>query len=92
MPGVDAKVLAVDELNYYPNPNSGKFNLAFQAGKKPTIIKITSTDGKEVYNEEIQGFEGSYSKEIDLTDQKRGIYLLQIIQGKKAINKKIIIE
>lgn len=92
MPGLDAKALKLDDLNYYPNPNSGKFTLAFQSDKKPTEIKITNVDGKEVYAERLQSFEGSYNKEIDLSGQKPGIYLLQIIQGKRAMNKKIVIE
>jgi len=90
--GINAKNLKMDDLNYYPNPNSGKFTLQFTADKRPTEIKITSLDGKEIYSEKLSSFEGSYQNEIDLSGQKRGIYLLQIIQGNKASNKKIIIE
>ena len=92
VPGIDAKVLKLEELNYFPNPNSGKFTLAFQSTKKPTEIRITGIDGKEVYSENLDSFEGSYNREIDLSGQKPGVYLLQILQGKKAINKKIVIE
>lgn len=90
--GINAKSLKMDELNYYPNPNDGKFTLQFKADKRPTEIKITGLDGKEIYAESLKGFEGTYQNEIDLSSQKRGIYLLQIIQGNKAINKKIVIE
>jgi len=90
--GIDAKSLKMDELNYYPNPNEGKFTLQFKADKRPTEIKITSLEGKEIYAESLNNFEGTYQNEIDLSSQKRGIYLLQIIQGNKATNKKIVIE
>ena len=90
--GIDAKALKMDELNYYPNPNSGKFTLQFKADNRPTEIKITGLDGKEIYSESLQGFAGTYQNEIDLSTQKKGIYLLQIIQGNKATNKKIVIE
>ena len=90
--GIDAKALKMDELNYYPNPNSGKFTLQFKADERPTEVRITGLDGKEVYSENLSGFNGTYQKEIDLSLQKRGVYLLQIIQGKKATNKKIVIE
>jgi hypothetical protein len=89
---INAKVLKTDDLNYYPNPNSGKFSLEFKASKRPTEVKITSLEGKTVYSEELQNFEGTYQNEIDLSSQKRGVYLLQIIQGSKAVNKKIVIE
>ena len=90
--GIDAKSLKMDELNYYPNPNDGKFTLQFKADKRPTEIKITSLEGKEIYAETLNSFEGTYQNDIDLSSQKRGIYLLQIIQGNKATNKKIVIE
>ena len=92
LPGIDAKILKLDDFNYYPNPNSGKFTLAFEAANKPTEIRITNVNGKEVYKEKLQSFEGSYNKEIDLGGQQPGIYLLQVLQGKKAMNKKIVIE
>jgi len=92
MPGIDAKALKLNDLNYYPNPNNGRFTLAFQADNKPTEIRITGIDGKAIYSEKLQSFEGSYQKEIDLSGQKQGVYLLQILQGRKAINKKIVIE
>lgn len=84
--------LEMDELSYYPNPNNGRFTLQFKADNRPTEVKITSLDGKTVYSENLQGFEGSYQNEIDLSGQKRGIYLLQIIQGSRTSNKKIVIE
>ena len=90
--GIDAKSLKMDEFNYYPNPNEGNFTLQFKADKRPTEIKITSLEGKEIYAETLSNFEGTYQNEIDLSSQKRGIYLLQIIQGNKATNKKIVIE
>lgn len=90
--GINAKTIKMDDLNYYPNPNRGTFTLQFNADKRPTEIKITNLDGKEIYSEMLSSFEGSYQNEIDLSGQKRGIYLLQIIQGNRATNKKIVIE
>jgi Secretion system C-terminal sorting domain len=90
--GINAKSLKMNELNYYPNPNNGKFTLQFKADRRPTKIRITSLEGREIYAESLSSFEGTYQNEIDLSGQKQGIYLLQILQGKKAINKKIVIE
>ena len=87
-----SKKLKVEDVNYYPNPSAGKFSLQFKAPAKPTSVKVLSLEGKEIYSEELSGFEGSYENEIDLTDQKRGIYLLRVQQGSRTINKKIVIE
>ena len=87
-----AKKLKLDDINYYPNPSAGKFNLEFVGQGKPTSIKVLSLGGKEIYSEELSGFEGSYNNEIDLSSQKKGIYLLRIQQGSRTINKKIVID
>ena len=88
----DKKELTLDEFNFYPNPSDGEFNLQFKGKGKPTEVRITDINGKEIYREELQGFSGSYDKEINLSDAPKGIYLLQVIQGARATNKKIIIE
>lgn len=87
-----SKNLKVDDINYYPNPNEGRFNLQFSAPKKPTSVQVLSLDGRTVYNEELTEFTGIYNNEIDLSAQKRGIYLLRIQQGSKSMNRKIVLE
>ncbi|MFH2142113.1 MAG: T9SS type A sorting domain-containing protein [Bacteroidota bacterium] len=85
--------LDVGELNFYPNPNTGKFNLKFNLeNKEKTGIKIYDINGKVVYNEIINDFNGEYNKEIDISDKGKGTFFLCIMQGDKVMNKKIIIE
>lgn len=88
----EKKELSLEEFNFYPNPSKGDFNLQFKGKGKPTEVRITDINGKEIYKEELKNFSGTYNKEIDLSGAKKGIYLLQVIQGSKATNKKIIIE
>lgn len=88
----DNKELKMDEFNFYPNPSNGTFQLKFQGKGRPTTVKITDINGKEMYAENIQDFGGSYDQEINLSGLKKGIYLLQVVQGSKAVNKKIVIE
>ena len=87
-----SKELKLDEFNFYPNPSNGTFNLQFQGKDRPTTVKITGINGKEIYAEDLQNFAGSYDKEINLSGLKKGIYLLQVVQGSKAVNKKIVID
>lgn len=88
----EKKELTLDEFNFYPNPNKGEFNLQFKGKGKPTEVRITNINGKEIYKEELRDFSGSYDKKVDLSGAKKGVYLLQVIQGQKATNKKIVIE
>lgn len=88
----DSKELKMDEFNFYPNPSNGTFQLKFQGKDRPTMVKVMDINGKEMYGEDLQDFNGSYDKEINLSGLKKGIYLLQVVQGTKAVNKKIVIE
>lgn len=88
----NSKELKLDEFNFYPNPSNGTFQLKFQGKQRATSVRVTDINGKEMYAENLQDFGGSYDKEINLSGLKKGIYLLQVVQGTKAVNKKIVIE
>jgi len=89
---VSNNMLQLEEVNYYPNPNTGVFNLQFGAKELPTQIRVIDMMGKEAYSETIPGFKGRYDKSIDLSGNEKGMYILQILQGEKTWNKKIVIE
>jgi len=87
------KTLELDDFQYYPNPSNGKFSLRFKMDEEsPLSIKIYNLSGKEIYVENYDSFSGSFKSEIDLARQEKGIYLLEISQGKKVLNKKLILE
>ncbi|MFT4834961.1 MAG: hypothetical protein ACI83W_002221 [Marinoscillum sp.] len=86
--------LILEDLSYYPNSTAdGNFRLKF---KTPTdgelAVKIYNIDGKEVFNRYFEKFSGLYSERIDLTQQKEGIYLLEITQEGKRLTRKIIVD
>jgi hypothetical protein len=77
--------LKSDEIHFYPNPNSGKFNLDFSlAERADTEVKILNADGKIIYAETLKDFTGKYNKEIDISKNPRGIYFVRIAQGDNA--------
>jgi hypothetical protein len=85
--------LKVEQLNFYPNPNNGKFNLSFNLKEKATTtISIFNSEGKKVYDESLQDFSGDYNKQIDLSGSPNGIYFLNVSQGKNNLVKKIVIQ
>jgi hypothetical protein len=87
------KELSVENLKLSPNPNDGKFDLSFDLDKKkPVTIKIIDMQGKEVYNEKVSNFEGSYFKNIDISENKEGVYILGIKQGNKLKSSKMVIK
>jgi hypothetical protein len=81
------------DLNYYPNPNDGIFNLKFNLEQKGEVtVKVMDIMGKEVYKETILDFGGMYDNEVNLSGHEKGVYVLQIVQNKKVLSRKILIE
>lgn len=80
-------------INLFPNPSNGHFNLTFDLQEKGnTEVVIYDLAGKILYQEQLKDFNGSYHKEIDLTEGSKGVYFLKVLQGNKAILKKIVLQ
>ncbi|MBK8243778.1 MAG: PDZ domain-containing protein [Saprospiraceae bacterium] len=83
--------LAIEYLSSTPNPNQGQMKVNFQGKKGPTTIRLVDMNGKELFEEKIENFDGTYNKDITVTDAK-GTLILYITQGKKIISEKIIVK
>jgi hypothetical protein len=83
----------MDNLNVYPNPNRGLFNISFISEKIDNFeITIIDAFGKLVSQEEKQDFIGEYTKQVDLSDYPRGIYMIQIRTIDSFISKRIVLQ
>ncbi len=83
----------MDDVNIeiFPNPNAGNFNLKFNSPEKDAItIKVYNSTGKEVYSKTINDFEGEYNAEIKLENYKSGGYFMVITQKDRVLTEKII--
>ena len=85
--------LELEDLSFNPNPSSGgKLRIRFNTREEGDLsIKVSNLEGTDVFNRYFESFSGRYAETVDLSGQKEGIYLLEIIQGKKKITRKIII-
>ena len=89
-PSLQNNILDLPEFNVYPNPSEGQISIDFTAKALPTTISITDITGKEVYREELNGFDGQYKKQINLAKAAKGAMLLTIQQGDKIFTEKLI--
>ena len=48
--------------------------------------------GEELINENLEQFIGEYTKQINLSDNAKGIYFLEIETNDSVINKKLILQ
>ncbi len=83
--------LILEDLNAFPNPTYGNFNLRFSGEAVPTNLIITNIMGKVIYKEDLQNFDGNYNKELNIKNSSPGTHLISIRQGNKMFTTSIIL-
>jgi Secretion system C-terminal sorting domain len=79
----------IQNLNLYPNPNGGKFNLKFDLPDYGNAnIGIYDMQGNKVYADDVKNTR-QYDKAVDLQTQKAGVYVLRITQNGKVYTRQI---
>ena len=83
----------VSSLNIFPNPSKDRFSIAFTSEDSQDLkVRIFNLIGEQIINEDLQQFVGEYAKQIDLTENAKGIYFLEITTNNGVINKKLILQ
>ena len=83
----------INDLDIYPNPSRDVFNISFNTASKQDItLKIRNIVGEEIYVEELNQFDGTYTKVISLENYPKAVYFLEINTIKGTINNKLILQ
>jgi hypothetical protein len=83
----------INNLAIYPNPSRDIFNVSFTSDTKQDLrVRILNIIGEELINENLEQFIGEYTKQINLKDNAKGIYFLEIETNDGIINKKLILQ
>ena len=83
----------IEELNIYPNPNSGLFKLQFKSNYTQDIfIKIFDELGKNIYKNTISNFKGNYINDVNILGLKPGVYYIQLVAENQISSQKIVIK
>ncbi|MAO33801.1 MAG: hypothetical protein CMD03_03485, partial [Flavobacteriales bacterium] len=84
---------AIANLDVYPNPSRDVFNITFTSETKQDLrLRVLNVVGEEIIKEELQNFEGEYFKSIDLNQNSKGVYFLEIESNNGVINKKLVLQ
>ena len=86
-------------LNVFPNPSNGIFQIIYAS---PTscpppgwggrlMIAIVDSTATVVYAETILDFDGEYNKNIDLTKQPQGLYIVEIVSGSQIMSQREVV-
>lgn len=82
----------LDNLNVYPNPNNGEFNIRFNPKSgQDIIVEVYDIRGRAIYTK-VHRNVSRFEEVIRLNEAQSGIYLLSIADGTHKVTKKIIVD
>jgi glucose/arabinose dehydrogenase len=76
-------------FSVFPNPAKNSFSLSFQNYSKSAALKLYDINGRLIRDIAITS---SKVQRVSVADLKNGVYILNLIDGKKSVSKKIVIE
>ncbi len=79
------------QLNIYPNPGSGHYQLVFKDLESKISLIVMASDGRFVLRQDqLQLNKAGTALQLDLTNQPDGLYFLNITDGHKMISRKLL--
>ncbi|MGZ3864649.1 MAG: T9SS type A sorting domain-containing protein [Bacteroidia bacterium] len=77
----------------YPNPSSGSFEIKYSGkGNSDLRINIIDARGKSVHSENFVKAQPEFKKVIDLSKEAKGLYLIEVFDGRERSSKKILLD
>lgn len=75
-------------LSIYPNPSSGVFNLAMSSFDEVVTAEVYNTLGEKVHQQSIT----ETNNRLDLSNQAKGMYFVNLRLGDKMVTRKVSIQ
>lgn len=83
--------LSLEVFEAFPSPTFGTLNIKFEAEAVPTTVRILDVSGRTVYQKNLPRFDGSFTEQVNLSENKSGNYVLSVQQGDKVQSKQIVL-
>jgi len=89
--GIEDKVGQVS-FSLFPNPSDGHFSIVLNSRSKETVnIQIVNEANQAIYSVNRLNVNGTFTKQIDLSSQASGAYMLLITNRDASLSRKLII-
>ncbi|GAB3194535.1 hypothetical protein GCM10027293_03000 [Pontibacter aydingkolensis] len=84
---------AVNGVQVYPNPNTGRFTIGFTVNKTEKVkLVLVNSIGKVLYENTQSRVAGTHEEQVSLHNLPTGVYILQIHTNGKVLNRKIVVK
>jgi len=81
------------KLSVYPNPSTGIFNVQVPAITSGiATIQVFDASGRKVYSTEVSAGSGNQNKQINLSNQPKGNYVVKMNLDGKLFTEKVVVE
>ena len=85
-------IMTLNDFHVFPNPSEGIFTIHTTIGTSDAIeLTVKDVLGNILYSASEKNQKGEYTKTIDLSNNSKGIYFLNIQRGNYSCTKKIIL-
>jgi CRISPR/Cas system CMR-associated protein Cmr3 (group 5 of RAMP superfamily) len=69
------------------------FNITFTSETVQDLkVRVLNVIGEELIVDDLQQFVGEYTKSINLAENAKGVYFLEITTNNGVVNKKLILQ
>lgn len=90
--GIDDNAQNISQFNIFPNPSDGAFNITFNVNNKSNFkLEVINTLGQKVYEESLTGFSGAYSKQLDVQQFGKGMYMISIADDNSKSTRRAVV-
>lgn len=90
--GINEVVNIGTHFYIYPNPSNGIFSLVFTSTEiMEYTVRLHNALGQIIYEEKIDKFNGTYTKDFDVTNYGKGQYFLTMTNEKNQKLEKVIV-
>jgi S1-C subfamily serine protease len=90
-PNVQERTLTLASFKIFPNPTPNQVTVEFRGEAVPTIVTIFDVGGRQLFREELNAFDGSYTQQFDLTEYAKGTMLVQVRQGERVFTEQMVV-
>ena len=79
-------------FDVFPNPAEGRFNVVMSPSNGPVHIRIFNIQGRLVYQNQVVSTQWDEQFQVDLSNESKGVYLVQVSGDHGVKTKRVILK